>query len=861
MNLSSLNIPMHYGCFLGGSYVETEVSGALTTTSAIASIYDVSLTVTDSSKFRVGQIFVYKDTTNDFWYSTKCASIVDGTHITISKRLQCGLASGVTLYSMYNNSSHYNAYGGNCVADYSGSYMASTGAKIVSRDCILKNIPSLSYTNVGSTITSYSTNSQYSPGNSTYPALRVVTNGSAQGVILPVGNISIGSKKVRITANFGVIGQTINIRIYGSSDLVAHPHVCNGDVEVLEIDFTTTIEESINIEILASDTNDLLIGTIDVFTLSGSIDNLNAGTHIVFGDSWITEALIVSRLRTRWLGSANVISSGVGGNTSQLLIDRFSADVAANSPNYVWVMCGTNDYFGGVSTTTFNSNIGSLLSSIQATGARPIFWDASVGPIVYAGKSNWELTNNSIAYTKETNYCSTCLSTSRSWYSDAKCKVEITLGHSYVAANDTNVVIPITEASVPSSFWPSVNNENGQDVVFTNSDMLLLQCEKVYFSKASKTMLVFVKIPSVSTTDDVVITMLCGGTSNVGYLTAEKTALWATINGSMSCKAVFHYNNDVVDSSGITTTGTLTDATYSTGVFGKSIKPVGSSTSGHVLGGSGYAGANPMTTLLWLKRAGNPSTVSEAVIGKDGSNWILDFSADSSRKKFRSANGTIAASNQNDTVISGNWYLASIVHNGTTIRHGVNTTDVTNQTTVGSAAFTLLNIGGINTSYKYNGYICTPRYISGAMSANQIATQYNIEVVAATNGSLSFGSVSIFNGLHKRRPIAVTDTVQDVDTWDVYIDISGAGYNKIDTYVCPFVDSTVDEFGVRTYSFSYRYTGSSSLTVGDIIRLQFVPTGYDLGAEGTFYSDSYQITKALLYGCGGGIMIGLRLGF
>lgn len=739
-NGSSVSVPMHYGCFLGGSFVAGETSGVLATTTSSASAGDVLLPVDSSSNFTVDQVIVYCDSSADRWYSTKCTGVPDSTHITISRCLQCNLTSGSIFYSAYANFAHYGTQGAYAVADFTGDYMRGSGARVVSKLYDLTSVHLLSYENVGATIDSVSSNSHYIPGNSDYPAMRVVTTGSSQGVRIPVGDLDSGSAAIRLTVNFGTPNTTISLRLYsGVTDLISVSYEVQGDVEVIEIPFTCATSPNTILEVLSSEVQTWYIGRIEVLGMVATSNNINAGTHVILGDSWVTEGLIVGRLRTRWLGSATIISAGVGGNTSQQLIDRFTTDVVAHNPDYVWVMVGTNDYFSNISLSTFNEHIATLKTLIQAVHARGVFWDPSVGVKVYAGKSDWELTNTSINYTMGVDYFTGEYLMSRPWYSDAKHQTSITLAHTAVAVDDTNVVIPITEYGLPANLWTTVTNEDGRDVVFTSTDGSILQCEKVYFSASTHTMLVFVKLPAVSSSIDTEIVMQWGGTSNVGYTTAEKNTLWATINGTCACKAVFPYNNDVVDSSGVTTTGTLVDATYDSGLFGKAIKCTGIATSGHTIGGGGYAGVTPMTFLAWAKRVGNSPAGNAALVGGNGSNWLIDMP--SPQNKFRSYNGTFATSATNTTIVSGDWYLASVVHAGTTIRHGVNATDITSQTVVSTTKFLLYVIGGFSSTYRYNGYISLPRYISGALSANQINTQYNIESVAATNGALAIGTM------------------------------------------------------------------------------------------------------------------------
>jgi hypothetical protein len=113
--------------------------------------------------------------------------------------------------------------------------------------------------------------------------------------------------------------------------------------------------------------------------------DVNNGTHVLFGDSWIT-AYTGERMRAR-LDKAIVISKGIGGDTTQRLLDRFDRDVTPSSPDYVWVMVGTNDVYQGLATDVFIKRLKLIESKILAIGAIPIIFDTSVCVESYQGIS------------------------------------------------------------------------------------------------------------------------------------------------------------------------------------------------------------------------------------------------------------------------------------------------------------------------------------------------------------------------------------------------------------------------------------------------------------------------------------------
>jgi hypothetical protein len=117
----------------------------------------------------------------------------------------------------------------------------------------------------------------------------------------------------------------------------------------------------------------------------GSIHiDINKGTHLLFGDSWLWTPYIRDRVQAK-LPNALIFSSGVGGDTTQRLINRFDADVTPLHPDYVWVMVGTNDAISGVSVDIFLANMKIIVEKIREVGAIPILFDVSVLPSVYPG--------------------------------------------------------------------------------------------------------------------------------------------------------------------------------------------------------------------------------------------------------------------------------------------------------------------------------------------------------------------------------------------------------------------------------------------------------------------------------------------
>jgi hypothetical protein len=121
--------------------------------------------------------------------------------------------------------------------------------------------------------------------------------------------------------------------------------------------------------------------------------SLNAGKHVLLGDSWFASGFVEERLGER-LPNAKIINKGVGGNTSFDLLSRFELDVIPESPDVVWLIAGTNDYFMETSKVVFIANMKSLIEKITAMGARPIVFDSSLAPLMYGSDSLLQLSKS-----------------------------------------------------------------------------------------------------------------------------------------------------------------------------------------------------------------------------------------------------------------------------------------------------------------------------------------------------------------------------------------------------------------------------------------------------------------------------------
>jgi hypothetical protein len=153
-----------------------------------------------------------------------------------------------------------------------------------------------------------------------------------------------------------------------------------------QIELTKAVQKTINAGLNAWDfygnashANEYGFRAIADFSVTSvNFDENTTGKHLLLGDSWFDEGSIYNRLVQK-LSNATIINKGIGGNTTQDLINRFDSDVTPNTPDYVWIISGTNDYWKGVTTAQFKTNLNTLINKSKAINAKVIIIDSSVG--------------------------------------------------------------------------------------------------------------------------------------------------------------------------------------------------------------------------------------------------------------------------------------------------------------------------------------------------------------------------------------------------------------------------------------------------------------------------------------------------
>jgi lysophospholipase L1-like esterase len=118
--------------------------------------------------------------------------------------------------------------------------------------------------------------------------------------------------------------------------------------------------------------------------------------HVCMGDS-ITAGAYLTNYDTypgflgRFTGGITY-NSGVGGETTTQILARFSTDVLAHSPKYVFLMGGTNDVLQNVPAATIENNLATMINMASAAGATTFLLNIPpAGPGIYTSANNTEV--------------------------------------------------------------------------------------------------------------------------------------------------------------------------------------------------------------------------------------------------------------------------------------------------------------------------------------------------------------------------------------------------------------------------------------------------------------------------------------
>ncbi len=394
-------IDLHYGVLNGVGWGQYEDYERLitTTTTQEAGLGALALQVIDARLFKVDQLICFVGE-NSQYYSAAIKRIV-GDVITLKTPLPVRVPAGAPLYNFYANDAHPNVYGYYAVADISVRMLTHCEMHVAS-------YPAVNWAPyAGAAITPDRSFAYNNPGADRvgFSAALVSCADLNQGAISPPVTLPGGVYCISMPVNVGqrVGGYTGNLEILvqealpsGEVNVISSQAAYGYDgIKLVKAYFSAQAGGSVRVLVRNANAGGAYfsLGQIGYYRVTDKIKSLDHGKHVLFGDSWVARDPFMSRMQER-LPNAQVIRRGVPGHSMPNLVARFGEEIAPLKPDYVWVMCGTNDSYAGFTPGRFSAEMNILKRNLMMIGAQPIFWNCSVCSAYYPGFVGEQLTNS-----------------------------------------------------------------------------------------------------------------------------------------------------------------------------------------------------------------------------------------------------------------------------------------------------------------------------------------------------------------------------------------------------------------------------------------------------------------------------------
>jgi hypothetical protein len=401
--LDAATIDMHFGVLRGRGWTagdppwdpsDPQNIHSTTATTAVGT-GSTDIPIASAADFSAGMLICYLGVDGRY-HSAKLHEIVAGSVFRLGHRLPVAISSGAPIYNFYRDNAHPNTYGGAAIVDAAISKL-SNDYRIRHFEARISDGLSWSPYN-GGTVATYSTLSYSNPAE-TDPyrrAITLTTNGVGQGAQSTIVGLTGGDYVACVNINCGLrtggfsgeLTVAISEFTRGGESYVIATYNDFGYDSVQSVEIPFSVSDGSSVRIIAYTANGAeqvsRLGGLSIYKLGNRLAPINRGKHVLFGDSWFS---VGSAMATRFiarLDEAQVVVKGVSGNKASDMLARFGADVAAERPDYVWVMVGTNDYYAGVTPALFEQQILQIRRLIQSIGAQPIIFNASVGSITYS---------------------------------------------------------------------------------------------------------------------------------------------------------------------------------------------------------------------------------------------------------------------------------------------------------------------------------------------------------------------------------------------------------------------------------------------------------------------------------------------
>lgn len=382
-------IDLHFGTMRGTGWQTAEqpnwdkvVSTAVRSGPTLS--HPTGLSVDSTIAFCTDQLVCFQ--TADGEYRSATIDEIHGDVFRLRQPLEANLPPGSLVYNFLSNDAHPTQFGYYTIADDALRQLADKPSRVL----VNNGFPL--WEKLGDCRFSENRLSEYdNPGTDDVGnySLLVEAEQPGSGIVSREFNLGVGAYRV-----------TLPIAVAGATHRGAHLQLVAkrknkqlGTINFLTFDGISPITLDFNIKrpgpvriLLSLAMGGLLqmsVGQLEIQRKYAYGMDLNSGNHLLYGDSWVNAGHITHRLQQR-LANAKISQSGVGGNTLENLLARFDADVPKHNPDWVWVLCGTNDVYQMLTPDEFQSRAVELRERIRAIGARPIFWNPSVCNLYYA---------------------------------------------------------------------------------------------------------------------------------------------------------------------------------------------------------------------------------------------------------------------------------------------------------------------------------------------------------------------------------------------------------------------------------------------------------------------------------------------
>lgn len=392
-DLNPAFVDLHFGTLSGVGWFPTEPGAVVEATSrASVGAGTSNIPVSNTDGFSRGQLACY-EATDGTLYPVVIKGVSKGEALHVDRPLPQPMAAGAKVFNFYRDDAHGNVHGFACVADDALRQLATRPIlrralqfKVASawepiNGAQVQAVPTVDYSGVGAQVDDgmgMAVRVQTAGGGVASKPEVLLYENMVTNVVLNPGT-SAGKQSAALDISVvelrktGEVIEAAKVRVIRDNTIVSQ-----------DIPYTIVAGSQVRIKVTVPSSGDSVFypGSITHYHALSLPEDLNHGKHVMFGDSWFTpQAGLYNRIAER-LDKAVVVSKGIAGNTAQQLVARFWTDVAPEKPDFVWIMVSTNNYYGDTSNEDFQRQITYLLDYIQSIGAKPIFFNPTVGAIV-----------------------------------------------------------------------------------------------------------------------------------------------------------------------------------------------------------------------------------------------------------------------------------------------------------------------------------------------------------------------------------------------------------------------------------------------------------------------------------------------